>query len=397
MKIAKAFVLACVLAPLATPHEAAAQALYESYFNYTSTRPDEAETNYAGNVQGLAHDKNNWFISQEWGLWKIPVNLDLAGPIACGVSGVACGNLNSINAYNHVGDIDYYQYNESTGFLLLALEDKDRAVPPAVAAFNPDNLQYIAHATLKLPQHLSQPGNAPWVAVDVNGLVYAPHEDAPGWVYIYDLDWHALAQNGTMSLQYAGELRLLDESGSPLLIGGQGATFSESGKLLYMNNGYFGDYDTHQDGISVFDMQTKRRIIKSTRDGAQPFWYGYDPDCSPPFGSSQCEEPEGLTIWDLDDGRAPNISGQLHVLLLDNDISDDVYIRHYTNKIYVNYAYSGTERGKPNQPFDTVVEAYAMAWDGAQISIKAGTYAESLILSKRIRLVAKGGTVRIGN
>lgn len=367
---------------------------YESYFNYISTRPTEAETKYAENVQGITHDNSNWFISQEWGLWKIPVSLDLAATFGCGDYGVVCGNLSSvseISAYDHVGDIDHYQYNESTGFLLLSLEDKGRVATPAIAAFNPVNLQYIAHAELQLPQQLSQPRNAPWVAVDPNGLVYASHEDASGWIYIYSLSWEALARNGTMSLQYVGEFQILDKYGVPLLVGGQGAVFSDSGDLLYVNNGYYEDYDSRRDGISVFDMQTKRRIAHSTRDSAEPFWYGYDP------GFTTAEEPEGLTIWDLDDGRAPNISGQLHVSILDNDLySDDVYIRHYTNVIYVDSQYSGEELGDPTKPFDAVAEAHEMAWNGARISIKAGTYPESLTFSKRIQVLATEGTATIG-
>jgi len=396
MKTTKISVLVLVLALLATSSGAAGtqepQPSYESYFNYIGTRPTEAETNYAGNVQGLAHDRDNWFISQEWGLWKIPVGLDLAGSIECGVSGVICGNLGSISeisAYNHVGGIDHYQSDESTGFLLLPLEGGPK---PAIAAFNPVNLHYMAHA--ELLQHSS----ASWVAVDPDGLVYTSSNDAPGWVYIYNLDWDGLAQNGTLSLQKVGQFQLFDESGVLLGVGPQGGVFSESGDLLYINNGYYDDYNSHKDGISVFDMQTKRRIAHSTVDSTQPFWYYYDwGGCDDDPGICN-EEPEGLTIWDLDDGRAPGISGQLHVLVLDNDLyDDDVYIRHYTNKIYVDSAYSGEERGKPTQPFNTVGEANAMAWDGALISIKAGSYPESLTFSKRVGLLAEGGTVYIGN
>jgi hypothetical protein len=63
-------------------------------------------------------------------------------------------------------------------------------------------------------------------------------------------------------------------------------------------------------------------------NGHGPFNYEYSP--TNPIVGGLNEEPEGLTLWDLDDGRAPNIHGQLHVLLLDNDDSaDEVYIKHY--------------------------------------------------------------------
>jgi hypothetical protein len=393
MKTSKASVLVLILALLmilsGTADAQEPQPVYESYFNYIGTRPTEAGTNYAGDVQGITHDKNNWFISQTWALWKIPVGLDLAGDIECGVSGVICGrlgNFDEIRAFDHIGDIDYFQYDETTGFLLLPLEGGPK---PAIAAFDPVNLDYIAHA------ELSQHNSASWVAIDPDGWVYTSSNDALGLVYKYQLDWYMLVAYKIVSLRKVDEFQLLDVFGGQIELGPQGGVFSDSGTLLYINNGYYGPYNSHKDGISVFDMQTRRRIAQSTRDTRQPFWYGYDPTCVPPFDSN-CEEPEGLTIWNLDDGRAPHISGQLHVLLLDNDISDDVYIRHYTHKIYVDRGYSGEERGKPTQPFNTVGEAYSMAWPGSLLMIKAGSYPESLTLSKRVELHSEGGNVNIG-
>jgi hypothetical protein len=37
-----------------------------------------------------------------------------------------------------------------------------------------------------------------------------------------------------------------------------------------------------------------------------------------------------------------------------------------------------------------------LAWDGARIDIKTGTYPETLTFSKRMEIVASGGTVTIG-
>jgi hypothetical protein len=130
------------------------------------------------------------------------------------------------------------------------------------------------------------------------------------------------------------------------------------------------------------------------------FNYAYSP------GGGSYDEPEGLTIWDLDDGRAPGIKGQLHVLLLDNDVieNDDVSLKNYTSTISVDKNHTGKETGKPWEPYNTINEAYNLAawddyflWDGARIKIKAGTYPESIIFSKRIEVMAEGGTVTIGD
>ena len=41
--------------------------------------------------------------------------------------------------------------------------------------------------------------------------------------------------------------------------------------------------------------------------------------------------PEGIDIWDLDSALAPNISGQIHVIMIDNAGADhdDFYFKHY--------------------------------------------------------------------
>jgi hypothetical protein len=123
-----------------------------------------------------------------------------------------------------------------------------------------------------------------------------------------------------------------------------------------------------------------------------PFKYEFHP------GWSKYEEPEGITIWDLDDGRAPHIRGQLHVIMLDNDAAtdDDLYFKHYSHTIHVDGSYSGEEEGTPTKPFNTVGEAHDYAWDGAQIKIQAGSYPETLMFSKRLTILAAGGTVTIG-
>lgn len=64
--------------------------------------------------------------------------------------------------------------------------------------------------------------------------------------------------------------------------------------------------------------------------------------------------------------------------------------------IHIDGSYSGDERGTPSQPFNTVIEAHNFAWNGARIKIQAGSYPETLTLSKRLTVLASGGTVTIG-
>jgi hypothetical protein len=77
-------------------------------------------------------------------------------------------------------------------------------------------------------------------------------------------------------------------------------------------------------------------------------------------------------------------------------------IRHWLEiggTIHVNRLYNGEngdEQGTPNRPFNTVTEAYNLAWDDTRIKIKPGTYSDRLTFDKRLTLLADGGPVTIG-
>lgn len=172
----------------------------------------------------------------------------------------------------------------------------------------------------------------------------------------YNISWD-FEPFGIVDLILEDEYQFLNESGNQITLDNmQGGEFSESGHLFYVISGYYDTYYDY-DGISVFDMQTGRMIAHSL-NGIEPFNYEFTPGYT-------AEEPEGLTIWDLDD-RSPEetggVRGQLHVIMLDNGISwaveDDVYLKHYTNTISVDVAYSGgDEYGTPENPFNTIQEA----------------------------------------
>ena len=251
------------------------------------------------------------------------------------------------------------------------------AIP--IAIFGADTLEFLA---LKC---LSQQPQAPWVAVDPLGNLYSSGNQG-SMVSRYSVDWPKLKSQQELTLTNEPPVTLLNEQGNSLTLNSfQGGVISPSGQLMYIV----------ADGIHVFDLQTGRRI-QSSKNGSGHFNYEFDPSLF------DAEEPEGITIWDLDDGWAPNIRGQLHVLLLNNDWPDDdnVYLKHYSGTICVNGAYSGEEKGTPSKPFKTVGRANDLvnsaAWDGAQIKIWANSYPETLTFSRRIKVLAEAGTAIIG-
>ena len=109
----------------------------------------------------------------------------------------------------------------------------------------------------------------------------------------------------------------------------QGGVFSENGNF-YLINGYCADFDVYKGGIWVFDARDGENgyLFDRSTNGYGHFNFDWEVDCDE---YCLCDEPEGITIWDLDNGDAPGISGQIHVLMIDNDAGwDDLYFRHYS-------------------------------------------------------------------
>ncbi len=186
---------------------------------------------------------------------------------------------------------------------------------PRIAAFRTSDLHFLWSAPLPKQQ------KAGWCAVDSKGVLLSSN----GWVTPRDKKGEGplfrYRIEGT-TLKFLDRIVLRDEQGTPVVLNSmQGGTFADD-HHLYISCGYY-EKPHPSWGLHLFDMRTKRRIVRST-NGSGSFNYEFHP------GNSNDEEPEGLTFWDLDDRNAPEIKGQLHAILLDNDENgDDVYFKHY--------------------------------------------------------------------
>ena len=201
----------------------------------------------------------------------------------------------------------------------------------------------------------------------------------------------------------------------------QGGEFTSTGEMLYLVSGRGACLEwlgipgaewTPQDGIHAIRTDTWKEEAQSVKNSltSNHFSYNYDPTCiicdilGVPVGGGT-DTPEGLTIWNLDDGSAPGIRGSLHVLLDrymygGTNCDDRVAFHHYSSKVYVDIdAVSGVNRpGTLTNQFTSVMDAhdYYPIWDGAVMSISEGVYDDTGVLNKRIKLQSRIGTVLIG-
>jgi len=378
---------------------------YESYYLYLYNHPSAEENDWSADVQGLTHDDNYWYISQTWELWKISVTSDLA-PVddpSDAADYLDLANVNELAGYNHAGDICYYEYG-GTGYLLVPLEDNGdpRVLEPGLAVFRAADLGYVAH------QLWPETTDGSWCGVDGRGYVYTNVWGYTSVVLAYEINWSHLQTPGQWLVRRAPQkdihLRTPDGQADFTVQYTQGGDFSDGGQLLYLICGTMESwdwehacvknlYDPLRHGIHAFDVATGRQLAHSA-NGGDPFNYEYNPD----YWAGKWHEPEGMTVWDLDDAGVPNVWGQLHVVMLNNDTdTDDVFLKHYSHTIYVDGEYGGEEeKGRFWDPFNTVTEANDYSWDGARIGIRAGRYPEALTLSNRVLLYAFDGDVTLG-
>lgn len=297
-----------------------------SRIEYLGNYPSHRSPGWSNELQGLAHDLQNWFITQKDTLWKFPVSHDLnrgvskaTPPPGVRWSGIPASLKQA--GYNHFGDLDQYG-----GFLFIPLEGSQT---PRIAVFRTYNLSFVGSFVL---QGRTQAG---WCALrlESGGLyLYMSNNviDGSNPIFRYRVDLRQLQANPANApgaFQFVNSVTLYQGS-TPLSIKPylQGGEFSPDGSHFFLINGKSSDFNARDGGIWVFRGTPFQFVSKSTdQSNAGSFIYEFHP------GWSKYEEPEGLTFWDLDTGQAPGLpGGQLHVILLDNDASgDEIYIKHY--------------------------------------------------------------------
>lgn len=350
---------------------------------------DTSSPGFSNNIQGIATDGAYWYITQTSWLWKFPFHMDWSD-VHWGGEDVSVVPLSAyvdgppyvIEEFVHMGDLDVH-YACGEALLIVPLHDDDTGHPAALLIVRAVDLGGAAWSELDPGSH----NLAGWCAVDPGGLIYTAGSQST------TVKRYALACDG-LSLSLDAEITLLDENANPFADGvldhKQGATFSPTGDQFVLANGY--ESDPVLGGLHIFDTTNWRRVAHSTNGGTSLFNFTWDP--------GDGEEPEGVVWYDFDQ-FSPGLcfSGELHVLLLNNSFPDTIFFKHYTSRIYVSATAPclGGVGGSYFCPYPTVSQAASLAWNGSEMRISAGSYDEAVTISARTRLVAIGGTVRIGD
>ena len=296
-------------------------------YKYIKQWPKDREHGWSEELQGVCHDNDNWYFTQDGRLWKFPVTHRIGDKVTS--ANPAKGILR--NKYgHHLGDFDY-----SNGYLFIPVTDDGS---PYIAVFSAKDLSFIVKQYMKKPNGEKYDGLG-WLAINPrDGKLYTSgkHVDGKGGhcVFVYDIDYSKIKGNSVNQTEFmtiSAYMYLQDEKGNLLKLEHmQGGCFDNENHL-HTNNGLFGkDYGNDKGGISVFTVPSKienrktyhiNRIAKSKQSGT--FRYQFN---------GRYEEPEGITYWDLNkDKRAPEITGVLHAIMIDNvgTGDDDFYFKHY--------------------------------------------------------------------
>ena len=275
--------------------------------------PSNSTLDWSYILQGVTHDDANWYLTSQYGIHRIPVDHDLNDHSA-GDSGsewwyrsapIPDVLYQDADGYDHLGQPAY-----ANGYVYVPLEHSTHGAAPIVVAYDTD-LNIVSWATLIPPGPTNE---APWVAINpVDGLLYTSNfQISPtNRIRTFRINWLSDSSGKRiLELDPVGTFALRDETGAEMTIDAVGGgAFSANGHLWLSSDAAGTVW-----GFDPTGHRRKEIVVDYT---------GY--------GSRQ--ELEGLTIWDLDDGRAPNVWGELHLVMSKRDTFsfhfNSVYFKHY--------------------------------------------------------------------
>jgi len=277
-------------------------------YEYLGNYPSDREPGWSNSLQGVTNDGENWFFAQQHRLWKFPLSHDLNGSVSVsnpgtGIISTEIPSFLKSQGYDHYGDLDFYQ-----GYLFVPLEQMKGNIPSKIVVFEAASLSFVTCSNLIYPKICG------WCAIDPStGFLYSSDFLDVNSLFVYRQE----INGNKLYLEYKFSLTLFDENMQQITIQHvQGGVFSRKTGLLYLVS----DAGEDDGGIMIFDVRTGKIVTHIKVNYDPKNWLGWTN-----------EELEGITIWDLDTIEAPNIKGQLHLIMIDHRGTGDpdLYFKHF--------------------------------------------------------------------
>jgi hypothetical protein len=367
----------------------------EAYLDYIGNRPMpngflKIHSDWTDRFNGVGHDADDWYLTQSGTIFRVPLSEPLDQTLRDNprTQHRQISAFPELAGYDHFGDISVH---EDEQVVLVPVDSGPPGADALLAVFSADE-QLDLIAVVPFPGQrpiraggVVDDGQAGLVMVDPDGLVYSmtnagqcrlpehqTHQQLGGaCLAVYQASWELL-DTSAFRLTFLREIPLLARDGSPLgLSNMQGGAIAPSGRVAYLANGY--SCGTVNRGLHAFDLATGRELARAGHAASDLFQYEYECDEGWWQDEGLSQEPEGLTIWDLDNRPNPgDIRGQLHAFVLDVQLgTDDVYFKHYSGKVFVDATRTQGD-GTWQQPAPTLTEGFARAWSGSTIELLHG-------------------------
>jgi hypothetical protein len=254
---------------------------HATYFTQSGQYPLRQGWDFGNDIQGVTHDSNNWYMSRtnylfgKYGeLIKIGKGTDLGNE----QGGEVTQPSEWLRLYDHYGDLSLVNGN-----LMVAA---DGPAGCAVGVFRTTNLSLVGF------KKLSTAGGCGWLAYNPRDRVY--YTGLPGGGSNLLGRFSISVLNNEITTSQNSNL-LLTSSVSGI----QGGEFSARG-VLWVWVGI----NTLPLHLYAIDPNNGFIYHRAAFNGT---------------GTPSDWEAEGITVWDLTGGGAPNIGGHLHLQVLDND------------------------------------------------------------------------------
>jgi len=331
----------------------------ELTIKYRGNYPSDKGDIWTEECQGISNNDNNWFITQNKTLWKVPFSKDLRKSFTTGDGTLKVGIPKQLKdlGYNHFGDCDNYN-----GYIFIPVQGSGNL--PVIAVFNEVDLSYIDFAEIKGKE------SGAWCAINpitTHLTTSHTHISPTRPIEVYSINWDILEKYNRLVLteQEGYYMQNLPQGWNNNVTNPmQGGDWSTDGCYLYLSNGY-PTLQSKNRGLSVYKNigNTYGEFVMASEQGGDEFRFQWSP------GWRSYEEPQGLTYYEYYNDISDKIGlTHLHAILLSNDLAskDDVYIKHY----YVEHPSCGgcndacAENYMPNalydddscEPYDTICD-----------------------------------------